>query len=350
MRQYIITSGPADRADMIRKLTDGKHAFGVFFTPGVCRYFTADGRPNGAEETTPDRDAVRIPADADEKAIKAARARAAGRETVRAIEDAAAAILEKGPAATTAADRLALLRFVNVAYHSSGKIEGCHSIDSTAGCEFCEKTRAAAAENVLIICGMCYAAADAYKEFSWRRHTLNARILSTVLFTPEEFRAAFDIPEGALVRINEDGDTVNETHARNILRIMAAFPGARFGYWFKNVPAVAAGLQAEGIRTRADRPKNARFVQSSLLIGFRAAPVWFADCTFTVYPDAETTAAAIAEGAWACNGRRCRACGYWCYTPENNGGIIPDVAEVLRCGKDARAAIMAAYTEKKARG
>ena len=65
MRQYIITDGAANRAEMVARLADGKHAFSVFFTPGVCRYFTADGQPNGAEETTPDRDAVRIPADAE---------------------------------------------------------------------------------------------------------------------------------------------------------------------------------------------------------------------------------------------------------------------------------------------
>jgi len=349
MRQYII-KGQADRAAMIAALADGKNTFGVFFTPGVCRYFDAAGRPAGAEEIRPDRDAVVVDADADAAAIKYLKAKAAGRETVRKIEDAAAYVLQKAPEAMTDDDIKNLLSYINVAFHSSGKIEGCYSVDGSAGCDFCARMRAAADDNILIICGCCYAAADSYKEFSWRRHSLNARILSTVLFTVEQLKTLYSFPAGALVRINEDGDTVNAIHARNILRLFEAFPRCCFGYWYKNSAAVAAGLQAEGVTDRAEKLRrygNARFIHSSLLIGFRASVLWFDDATFTVYPDAETTAAAIKAGAHACNGRRCRACNYFCYTPENNGGVVPDIAEYLRCGKAARARIMAAYTARK---
>lgn len=350
MRQYIIKTTCTSRADVAAALADGKHAFSVVFVPGVVRHYTADGRPAGAEESMPDRDAVPVTS-LEEKAVKAARTRAAGRETVRAVEDAAADILEKAPASFTDDDIRALLSYINVAYHDSGKIEGNYSIDGTAGCEFCQKMRAAADANILIICGQCYAAADSYKEFSWRRHSLNARILSSVLFTVEQLKTLYDFPAGSRVRINEDGDTVNETHARNILRLFEAFPHVCFGYWYKNSAAVAAGLAAEGVTCRAEklaRYGNARFIHSSLLIGFRAAVLWFDDATFTVYPDQTTTDAAIAAGAWSCNGRRCRACGFWCYTPEHNGGTVPDIAELLRCSKAARAAVMSAYTAQLA--
>lgn len=351
MKQYIFSNNDAQaREIMAAKLTDGKHGFSVFFAPGEETIFTAEGKVSGHKLTTPDRDAVQIPADADDKAIANVRRIAAGRETVRRYEDIAAGILSKGAENLTDADRMALLNCINVAYHDGGKIGGCYSVDSSAACDFCQRMRAAALENLLIICGGCYAAADSYKEFSWRRHKLNALILSTVLFTVEELKT-LNIPDGSRVRINEDGDTVNEIHARNILRLFVAFNTCRFGYWYKNIPAVAAGLAAEGVRTRKEKLSvygNARFIQSSLLIGFPARPVWFTDAVFTVYPDDNTTLAAIAAGAFECNGRRCFDCGYWCYTPENNGGAVPNIAEKLRCGKAARAAIMAAYEARKA--
>lgn len=286
---------------------------------------------------------------AEEAARQAANARRLEkmRATLKALEDRAEAILVKGDA-MTAADRRELLTLINIAYHTTGKIEGIFSIDGSASCEFCQQMRKAAEDNLLIICGGCYAAADEYKEASWRRHKLNAHILSTVLFTEEEL-SWLTLPQRADVRINEDGDTVNETHGRNIIRIFRVFPGCNFGYWFKNSPAVDKALHAEGYHRREDLPQNVRFIQSSLLIGFEARPVWFADCVFTVYPDDETTAAAIAAGAFECNGRRCRACGFHCYRPDRSSGKVVFIAEVLRASKAQRARILAAYQARKAR-
>lgn len=261
------------------------------------------------------------------------------RANLDAMEKRAAALLAKGNA-MTAADRAALLSLVNVAYHDSGKIEGVYSVDGCACCDFCQGMIKAAADNVLIICGACYAAADAWKEAAWRRHALNARILSSVLFTAEELKA-LQI-NGTRCRYNEDGDTVNETHARNLLRIAETRPAVRFGYWYKNSAAVQAGLYAEGIRTREQLPVNIRFVHSSPLIGFPVRACWFDDAIFTVFPDAETTAAAIAAGAWECNGRRCRACGYECYLSVRRPEPV-HVAEVLRTNAKQRAIIRAAY-------
>lgn len=273
-----------------------------------------------------------------------ARRLATMRANLAALEKRAADILEKGDS-MTAADRRALLSLVNVAYHNSGKIEGCHSIDSCAACDFCQRMISAAADNTLVICGSCYAAADAWKEAAWRRHKLNARILSTVLFTREEL-ATLQIP-GNLCRFNEDGDTVNATMARNYLRIAFTHEYVSFGYWYKNAPAVAEGLEAEGIRTREQLPANVRFIHSSLLIGFPAAALWFDDAIFTVYPDRETTLQAIAAGAHECNGRRCRACGYTCYLQQRREKPL-HIAEVLRANKAAVAEKRAAYDARKA--
>lgn len=279
---------------------------------------------------------------AAEKALKAA-ARKKALETMRknlaALEARAAEILEKGDS-MTADDRRALLNMIKVSYHDSGKIEGCWSIDGCACCDFCQRMIAAAAENELMICGSCYAAADSYKEAAWRRHALNARILSTVLFTAEELSAL--AIEGELCRFNEDGDTVNQTHAQNLLRITFTRPQVSFGYWYKNQPAVEAGLHAEGIFTRDQLPENIRFIHSSTLIGFPVRPCWHDDAIFTVYPDAETTLAAVAAGAHECNGRRCRACGYTCYLHARRPEALY-IAEVLRCNASQRAVKLAAY-------
>ena len=265
----------------------------------------------------------------NDKATRNAQRLESMRRNLDALESRAAALLEKDDA-MTAAERAALLQFVNVAFHEgASKIDGIYSIDGTSSCEFCATMRKAAEKDPAIICGGCYAYRDKWKEAAWRRHILNARILSNVLFTVEELKA-LNVPAAALVRINEDGDITNIIHARNVLRLFVAFPSASFGFWYKNVIAVAAALELEGITCKADKPRNVRFVHSSPRIGIPAAAVWFDDVIFTVYPDKETTAAAIAAGSFPCNGARCKACGFNCYHPERNADNVQHVAEVLR--------------------
>ena len=267
------------------------------------------------------------------------------RANLSAIKAKADAILQKGDS-MTAEERHDLLTLVNVAFHEgSSKIEGLYSIDSSVTCDFCECMRDAAKKNPLMICGGCYAAKDAWKEAAWRRHKLNARILSEVLFTVEELAT---LAIGDKCRFNEDGDTVNDIMARNYLRIAASHPQTRFGYWYKNAPAVETGLHAEGYHTRETLPKNVRFIHSSLLIGFPVAALWFDDATFTVYPDEETTLTAVAEGARECNGKRCRSCGFTCYLMNRQPSAV-NIAEVLRASKATVKATRAAYDAMKAR-
>lgn len=267
------------------------------------------------------------------------------RARLQAMEDRADELIEKGDD-MTGAERFELLSLVNVSLHTSGKIESLYSIDSCAACEFCQKMISAAACNPLMICGACYAARDSWKEAAWRRHKLNTRILSTVLFTVDEL-SRLPLPAYCNVRFNEDGDTVNAIMAQNYLRIVKAFPHARFGYFFKNAPAVAAGLQAEEYTDREALPENARFIQSSIFIGFAARATWFADAVFTVYPDAATTAAAIENGAHACNGKKCMDCGFRCYLMQRRENAL-QIAELLRCSNAARKVVMDAYNARRA--
>ena len=260
------------------------------------------------------------------------------RANLEKLESKANAILEKSE--LTAFDRFQLLELLNIAYHDSGKIEGVASIDGTSACEFCEKMRNSAEKNPLVICGYCYAWADKWKEASFRRHKLNAKILSSVLFTEDELKT-LAIPS-LLCRINEDGDITNVIHAQNVLRIQKTHDYIRFGFWFKNVPAVEKALANEGMTTKDSLPKNVVFVQSSVLIGVPAVPAWFTDCVFTVFPDKETTETAIVNGAFECNGKKCKACGYNCYRRERADNV-QYIAEYLRTSAAKREGIVAAY-------
>ena len=345
---YFFTKSEKIARDLAARLaaTDRqRRPFAIFTGNGARLDF--DGRGNLESRTAEEKhfDALEIMPTMTEKQLTNARTRAQQRKTVRERENAAAALLARLDE-LTAAERLDLLHLVSIAYHDSGKIEGCNSIDSCAACAFCQKMIAAAAVNILVICGCCYAAADAWKEAAWRTHQVNARILSTVLFTREEL-ATLEI--GPRCRFNEDGDTINETHARNLLRIGLTHPGTSFGYWYKNAPAVGAGLAAEGITTREQLPDNIRFIHSSALIGFPVRPSWFDDATFTVYPDAESLQEALAAGAHECNGRRCRACGYFCYLAERRPEPV-NIAEFLRVRTEKdREKYIAAYREQRAR-
>ena len=266
------------------------------------------------------------------------------RKNLEILENQANAILAKEE--LTSVDRMQLLRLLSINVHGKGsKIEDIASIDGTATCDFCAKMRNNAQDNELIICGYCYAFAESWKEASFRRHKLNAKILSSVLFSYEELKT---VPIPALLcRINEDGDIVNAIHAQNVLRIQIMHNYIRFGFWFKNAPAVEQALKAEGITKREQLPKNVVFVQSSVLIGFPASPVWFADCVFTVFPNKETTENAILNGAFECNGRKCKDCGFNCYLHERAENV-QYIAEFLRCNAEKRKSIVKAYNERKA--
>lgn len=343
---YFKTTSKKNLKKAVSLIANGKESITVFC--GGIEYVCNETLAVMQESPRPaaHRDSVEIRADMTTAEIKNARRLAAGRRTVRTKEERADAILEKGDA-MTAAERLELLALVNVAYHSGGsKIEGIFSIDSCASCDFCQKMIASAAGRPLVICGQCYAERDSYKEFAWRQHSMQARIFASVLFTVDELKA-LDIP-GARCRFNEDGDTVNETMARNYLRIAAGHLSTMFGYWYKNAGAVESGLHAEGIYTREQLPENVRFIHSSVLIGFETSARWFDDAIFTVYPDENSISEAIAAGAHECNGRRCRACGFTCYLMARRPEPLR-IAEYLRAGKAARALVMAAYEAEKAR-
>lgn len=251
------------------------------------------------------------------------------------------AILEKPAEEITAADRARLVSIVAVSYHDAegSKIVGLFSIDSSChGCEFCQHMREAADGNPLHICGMCYDfRQEQYRKGMQQRHALTMRVLSSVDFTVQELAA---LPVPGMCRFNSSGDLVNAIHARNYIRIAMSHPFARFTLWAKNVRAAEAAFDALG------KPSNMLFIQSSPIIGRPCRRSRWADYTFTVYPDEATTAAAIAAGACACNGRKCRDCGYKCYSGEWAPGS--DIAELLRVGKDRRAEILAAYNAAEA--
>lgn len=237
------------------------------------------------------------------------------------------AILDKGVENLTAIDRLTLLNIYSTSYHTDGKIEGVTSLDSTAhNCEFCKAIRAANEGNDLCICNGCYdMQQESYRLAVLSRHTLNMLIMMTVPFTVDELKTLTVTP---LVRVNSSGDTPNQIYAENMIKMCLAFPFIRCGYWAKNVAPVIAACDKLG------KPANLVLIQSSCMIGRPATKARYFDYVFTVYPDKETTAAAIANGAGACNGKKCKDCGYKCYFGNHDGN--GNIAEVLRGASKAK--------------
>lgn len=217
-------------------------------------------------------------------------------------------------------ERRSLIRLVSIGKHSGGKIEGAESIDGTCHCDFCEKM----AQNPDFICAECYARGEQEqkKTSPQIRHIINAAILSGILFTLADLRL---LPISAQrVRFCEDGDTVNETMGRNLLRIAKVNPAAAFGYWYKNRAAIKAAVKAEG------KPRNVCFVQSSPIVGEPTDWDGIADAIFTVYINAVEVAEAINRGAIPCNGIKCLICGWRCYKANKKGNGPAHVAELLR--------------------
>lgn len=220
----------------------------------------------------------------------------------------------------TAEERAELLSIYAPAFHTDGKIEDITSCDSSCnGCQFCQRMLEAAREDIRIICGLCYdEAQEKYKLHSRNRHSLNMLIMSKVEFTEEELAR---LPLTGIVRINSSGDTPNATYARNMLRIAFAHDGCKVGYWAKHTAPIVQACDELG------KPNNLRLIQSSIFIGKPAKLARYFDNSFTVYPDEDTCSVAIANGASPCNGMKCKACGFKCYTGEHDG---VDIAEVLR--------------------
>lgn len=239
--------------------------------------------------------------------------------------------------ALTATDRMELLGIYATSYHDDGKIEGFSSCDSSChGCEFCQKMMKVAEKDPTLICGYCY---DHAQENRWintrNRHGLNLLIMSATDYTEDEL-SRLSLTE--FTRINSSGETPNDIFARNNFRIANTKKWAHFGYWAKNKAPVLQAVDDLG------KPDNLKLIQSSVHIGKADKKEKYFDYVFTVYPDEETTLAAIKAGASPCNGKKCITCGRKCYLGTHKSNHI---AEVLRVSEKKRAEILKAV---KARG
>ena len=218
----------------------------------------------------------------------------------------------------TKIERMTLVSMVQCNLHTTRKIEGISSIDSSSHCEFCRRMMEAGKADPSLICAGCYTVSQ--HKSPTERHILQMVILSNVLFTVEELRA---IPTTQLTRFNSDGDTVNVTMALNYIHFALAHEYSNCALWAKNINPVIQAFDLEG------KPENMVFIQSSPFINKKAKRCRYADYTFTVYLTEETCQKAIENGAAPCNGRKCKDCGFSCY---NRAWTIgSDIAEVYRC-------------------
>ena len=232
-------------------------------------------------------------------------------------------ILNKGIENLTVIDRLQLLHIYNIAYHKDGKIEGIFSLDSSAtNCAFCVKMRAYAAAHPEknIICGKCYDyKQECYKFESLGRHTLNLLIMESVSFTVEELKA---LSCYGLVRVNSSGDSSNDIYAGNMIKFAIAHPHCNVAIWSKNTGSYIHACDTYG------KPENVTLIQSSVYVDKATKPAKYFDHVFTVYFDENKVKEAIAGGACECNGKKCKDCGFKCYTHGWNGSA--NIAELLR--------------------
>lgn len=215
-------------------------------------------------------------------------------------------ILNNGIDILSFVDKMQLLSIYNISYHSSGKIEGIFSLDSTAtNCLFCDSMRNVAKNNQAHICGMCYDfAQEQYKVQALNRHSLNLMIMSTVEFSVEELAT---LTAGELVRINSSGDIENIIHAKNMIKYAISHPFSSVALWAKNTVPVISACDELG------KPKNITLIQSSCIIGNIPKKAKYFDYVFVVYANKNSIEKAINSGACECNGKKCRECGFKCY-------------------------------------
>ena len=230
-------------------------------------------------------------------------------------------------------ERDILLRIVIINYHETHKIAGAFSCDSSChNCEFCNKMRKAAESDPTIICGYCYDHAQEIRMPSVKEaHGLTLYILSNVPFTVDDWKRRpiskkLRTEWENILRINSAGETENVTQGINYLNLLYANPVFFGGYWGKNVPAIVSAIRTVG------KPKNTRFVQSSIHINKPDKKVPEADLVFTVYDNEKAILEALENGGCECNGKMCAQCGWKCYLPPELGGWPEgsNVCELLR--------------------
>lgn len=243
-------------------------------------------------------------------------------------------------------DKMQLLAVYNPSVHTSGKIEGITSLDGSAiHCEFCQMMKDAAAKDPTMICGDCYITEldKLYKNMT-ERHWLNQLIMSETLYTTKELENVY-IPT-KFVRVHADGDFRNTTEAVNMLRLAKAHKANKVTIWFKNMSAMREAINSEG------KPRNVTIIYSACRLNENPLDIikenpWI-DYTFTVYADKESTTAAIESGSNECNGKKCKDCGFKCYSaawPKHT-----NIAEYLRgVNKETRKAKLAAIEARQAK-
>lgn len=223
------------------------------------------------------------------------------------------------PATPGARLELIMLLCKAVSYHNSGKIEGLHSLDTAcSNNEFCPKMQRT--PDPAIICGYCYT--ESMWEAARFAHHITGEILSGMELTTAE-AAMITIPALKL-RFNSDGELINYTHARNLIRIAATHPATTFSLWAKR-PGILNPVIIE-----EHKPVNLILGVSSPMINvpFRERWTW-CDFIFTVYTPAGMVQA-LARGEHECNGRKCLECGFYCYNHHDTSAGPVYVAEALR--------------------
>ena len=195
--------------------------------------------------------------------------------------------------------------------HLTGKMKNVRAISSYAGQN---PSCMCMMQNSETVCSHCYA----YKQVSSgvypnQRIALerNGKALSGALLN-----IVPNLSKQQVFRFESHGDVINETHARNFIRIAAANPNTRFAAFTKRPDVWAAAVEKEG------KPDNLNLVFSSPLVNRRAAfvkekyPCF--DVVFTVY---EKEHGIDGDVPCQCGPESCNKCRF-CYTKQGCVGEI----------------------------
>lgn len=202
-----------------------------------------------------------------------------------------------------------LFKEIKVSYHTSGKIEGLCSIDtSSLRNPFCEKMSKTAGT----VCQKCYAIrAEKYRTNLTECYNNNNELLSSLIINYDELPRI----NALYCRFNAFGELINETHFINLLRICKVNQRVSFSLWTKNKKVVDYVFN----ELHYKKPKNLKIILSSIFINLQQAAEneiktsKYYDKLFTVYSKDYINNYGITIN---CGATKCKNC-MKCYNDDN---------------------------------
>lgn len=209
-----------------------------------------------------------------------------------------------------------LENMLKVTYHTTGKLEGLTSINtSSLENNFCKKM--ASVEGT--ICSHCYARRqESYRPSVKDCYSVNSKLLSNSVIEWDKLPYI----NALLCRYNSYGELINVTHFINLLNICIKNKHCTFVLWTKRPDIIETVLKTEC------KPDNLRIIRSSVWLNIpqltrrEVGKSQIYDKLFTVYDRQYAKNCNIKIN---CSGRKCKDC-MLCYT-DNDTILINELVK-----------------------